>query len=448
MPLEDVVNVQITRETLTVARAAFDVPLILGINANFPERVRSYSTSDLSGLAADIVGGTASREYLAAQALASQNPRITSFKVGHVAGTVTITENAGTHTAGSLVSIVNGSTVTTAYSVDKPGTWTAHAAAIAALAAVDTAVYNAGAHTLIITPNTGFVLGVTIDLTGITGTVTAAITTTATESLSAALTAIKASDNTWYAIINPVRTDVDNISIATWTEANKKIFFAASADPLIIASTDTASIAYDFHNRSLARSAAIHHLLAASQFADAALLGKILPYTPGSYTAKFKTLAGISADMLTTSQETNALAKAANIYTEVGGRNIVQAGSVGEGEWIDTIILVDWIEARIKEEVYSVLVNNLKVPYDDRGIAAIQAAISRPLDEAISNGGLTRIQFDPDTKLQIGGYVVNVPKASDISPTDKNLRQLRNVTFTAWLAGAIHAVTINGTVTV
>jgi len=48
----------------------------------------------------------------------------------------------------------------------------------------------------------------------------------------------------------------------------------------------------------------------------------------------------------------------------------------------------------------------------------------------------------------VGGYEVVAPKASAIAANDKNLRTLTAVTFTAFLAGAIHATTINGTVTV
>jgi len=447
MPLESIVNVSITRQTQTVARAAFDVPLILAANANFEERIRFYSTSDLSALVPDVAGGVASNEYKMATALASQNPRTIRFAIGNIQGTKTITDNAGTYTAGSIVATVNGTVVTQAFSTDKDTTLTALAAQIQALGAVLTAVYASGTHTITITPATGELLGVSVDVSGITGTITAAVSATATEAVDAALPAIKAINNTWYGLLYAVRTDADIKDIATWAEANKKIFFAASSDDDILALVDTTSIGFDFNNRALARSAALYHSLAATEFADAAFMGRLLPLTPGSYTGKFKTLSGISVDDLTTSEETNALDKKVNVYTEVGGRNIIQDGTVGEGEWIDTIILVDWIEARIKEEVYSVLVNSNKVPYDDGGITAIQAAISIPLDEAISNGGLTQIQFD-DQKNQIGGYVVFVPKAADVSQTDKNNRTLRSITFTAWLAGAIHAVTINGVVTV
>ena len=44
--------------------------------------------------------------------------------------------------------------------------------------------------------------------------------------------------------------------------------------------------------------------------------------------------------------------------------------------------------------------------------------------------------------------LVTVPKAADVPPTDKANRILRDVKFTATLAGAIHAVVIRGKVSV
>lgn len=64
--------------------------------------------------------------------------------------------------------------------------------------------------------------------------------------------------------------------------------------------------------------------------------------------------------------------KTANFYSEVGGVNITQEGKVASGEWIDIIIGTDWLEARLRESVYSALVNNRKIPYDDTGIAMIE----------------------------------------------------------------------------
>jgi len=175
---------------------------------------------------------------------------------------------------------------------------------------------------------------------------------------------------------------------------------------------------------------------AGTQYPEAALLGTILPLDPGSYTAAYQNLATITVDSLSSSQRKNALDKNTMVYTEVGGANVTEEGKVAEGEWIDIIIFVDWIDARITENVYNLLVKSKKVPYTDAGIAAIESEINQVLQDGQTLGGIT---IDP-------GFTITVPKASDISSGDKALRTLNGVTFVATLSGAIHIININGTV--
>ena len=150
---------------------------------------------------------------------------------------------------------------------------------------------------------------------------------------------------------------------------------------------------------------------------------------------------------LTPNQSTNALAKNANTYEEIGEVNIIRWGTVAEGEYVDVMIFADWVVARIQETLYSNRVNTGKIPYTEDGLASEKSGISSVLDTGISNGGISPHNFDPTTKERIGGYEVSVPALADISSQDKADRLLDNVTFTAWLAGAIHKIKITGTLT-
>jgi len=167
------------------------------------------------------------------------------------------------------------------------------------------------------------------------------------------------------------------------------------------------------------------------------MFGVILPLDPGSYTAALKDLVGITKNDITPTQRTNILAKNANMYSEVGGVGITEFGTVGEGEYIDIIILVDWLDARITEGVFSLLTRLPKVPYTDGGIAGIEAEITKVLQLGQALGG---IATDPQ-------FTVTVPLASEVSQGDKAARVLNGVSFVATLTGAIHATNITGTVT-
>lgn len=90
-----------------------------------------------------------------------------------VANQVVILDDAGTFTAGDIVTTVNGTAVTTSFDTDKDTTMAAHAAAL--LAGITDAVscaYVAGSHTITLTlANTNIASCVT-DVSGITGTMT------------------------------------------------------------------------------------------------------------------------------------------------------------------------------------------------------------------------------------------------------------------------------------
>jgi hypothetical protein len=255
------------------------------------------------------------------------------------------------------------------------------------------------------------------------------------------LTAINNANSTWYALIATTRDLATVKAIAAWVEARIKLFGTASSDPDIInvpAGTDTTSIAAFLNQLGYVRTFVMYHQDADFDFPEAAWFGRVLPLEPGSETWKFKRLNGISYSNLTTTQSNNALAKKANTYEFVGGVGITANGTVAQGEYIDIVRGIDWLTARIQEFVFSVLVNNPKVPYTDAGIAVVQAEVMRALALGVSNDFLAS---DPSP-------LVTVPKAADVPPADKANRILRNVKFTATLAGAIHAVVIRGTVSV
>ena len=259
------------------------------------------------------------------------------------------------------------------------------------------------------------------------------------DSVTADLDAIENANNDWYAIVSTSR-DVPTVkSIATWTEVRKKIFGTASSDPVIIdvaAGADNTSIAAWANQQGLARTFVMYHQDAAFDYPEAAWFGRVLPLEPGSENWAYKTLNSISISNLTTNQSINALSKKANTYEFIGGVAITRYGTMGQGEYIDIIRGVDWLTARIQEFVYSVLVNNPKVPYTDAGIASVQSQVLRALQLGISNNFIAE---SPQP-------IVTVPLAANVPPTDKANRILRNVKFTATLAGAINIVNITGNV--
>ncbi len=173
-------------------------------------------------------------------------------------------------------------------------------------------------------------------------------------------------------------------------------------------------------------------------FPEFAWLGGLLPKAPGSITWKFKQLVGVTPDVLTTTAVNNIEAKNGNTYQTVGGVNITQQGIVASGEFIDIIRGIDWIQARIGENVFSVLVNADKIPYTDPGVGVIIGTIRSFLTgPAVDNNVLVENTIS-----------VFAPKVADVSTSDKQNRLLPDVIFGATLAGAIHKTVITGKLSV
>ena len=258
-------------------------------------------------------------------------------------------------------------------------------------------------------------------------------------SIDAALNAIANENNDWYGVVVDQAMVANFADVASWVETAKKfaIFWITDVnayDPS--KSTDLASV-LKLANRN--RSAVVWHATPAggADYPDAAWMGEGFPYEPGTSTWAYKTLNGVTPDTLLASQETALKNKNCNYYMTVGGVSITQEGKVASGEYIDIIIGTDWIEARLREAVYSALVNNRKIPYDDTGIAMIEGLVKGVLNEAASKG-----------ILQADSIAVTVPKYADIPQADKLARKLPDVKFSALYQGAIHRTTINGTISV
>lgn len=272
-----------------------------------------------------------------------------------------------------------------------------------------------------------------------------------------ALAAIALEDDDWYGLSCDTHTKADQILIAAWVESHstRKVYFTSSQEAAIVDTTqvaDDASLAYELQSASYARTCLLYHSSADSNYLEAGYAGVILRETPGSYTGMFKNIIGVTADRLTDTQAANALAKNCNTFEVMGGVNIVRegrtsGGAAGGGAYLDMIIGIDWTHARVTESVFGFIVSQKKVPFTDAGITGVQSKVEAPLKRGVDNGLYSPMEFDSNG-VQIGGYIVNVPLAANVSIADKVARRLTGTTFTAWGSGAIHGVVVNGIVTI
>ena len=435
------VDVQISRETATVSRAGFGTPLILAYHDRFAEQYRVYGS--LTEMTEGNVFFPNGIPYRLAAAAFAQSPRPQQVVVGRRA-TPVIRDVKLTPKTPLLAS--------TAYAVtidDETFTFTTDATpTVAEITAGLAALIDAGGADVKATDNTTDLDVETADAPG--GTPTAGQPfriefdpsqwtfndNTADAAVDTDLANLLAVYTDFYGVVTDLWDATNITDLATAVEsAAVPLLYSAETQDTDVVETGSSDIASTLNSSAFDRTF-LMYAYDIDPSPAAAWLGKQLPTDPGSTTWKFKTLATISASELTTGEITFADGKSCNTYTTAGGINITAEGVTTSAEFIDVIRFVDWLQARIKENVFRALAVNPKIPYTDSGIQAIVSEVEGVLRQGVFNGGLNG---DED-------LIVTAPLAADVSSATRATRVLPDIEFIATLAGAIHKTIIRGKV--
>ncbi len=452
--LDTIANVSITRATRTASRRSFGVVLIAAYHTAWLDRVRSYT--DPADMLTD--GFTADHPaYLAAVALVSQNTRVPSFKIGRRAGAPTQTiELTPTDVTEGLVysGEIGGEawsyTVQAGDAIDDINVGIA--AAINGLTVAVTATPDpaspASTKVIVAADNPGewfAYTGMNAELDVVDATAEPA-TTLATD-----LGAIQTADADWYGLVVADAQSAAQIeAVATWAETQTIVYVAHTMDSDVPAS-GSADIASTLKAAEQLRTMPFYSRENHGAFPDAAVLGAVLPLTVGSADFEFKTLSGVSADDLSSTEverltgtpESPSTGKRAMIYVEAvptgtnAGTLITRGGLTSGGEWLDVVIGLDYVRALIQERSFNLRISTPKLPFTTGGIDALAGAV---------RGALRTTALAPYNILDPDSILVEETKLEDVSDADRQARYYDGVRFDARVQGAIRALRIRGTV--
>lgn len=444
MSISDHVALTISTDSVRVARAGFGTPLVLSYTGVISNRLELVE--DLAGVVA-LGFATTSPEYLMCSAIWSQSPSPQYVAIGRcdLAPTLAYKWTPTAINSHEYILNVKGEGVT-AEAVDFTSDATATVAEICtgmtnALNAVVGKNFTATDNTTDVTivgTAAGDWFSIEQALIG-DGKIEV---THADPGAATDLAAIKVYNDNWYCVLNAYNSDAHVKAIAAWVETQKKIYIAGiSMSEAVTLADGGGDTIDDLQTSAYERTAAMYHP-DPSEFADCAWAGAVLCYNPGATTWKFHTLSGISATSFTSTQRTNLTAKYGNGYEVVAGVNMAFEGTCADGDFIDTVRGLDWLDDDISTRVFATLAAasnaGKKIPFTDAGVAVIQADIEASLLYGIQRGVLS------DSPAP----VVTVPDVADVSAANKTIRNLPDIKFTATLAGAVHKVTITGVVSV
>ena len=260
---------------------------------------------------------------------------------------------------------------------------------------------------------------------------------TSVETYVDALEAIQQVNNKWYALTCESHAKADILLLAASIEAKKKIY-VASTDDLDVKTSAVDDVATLLKNGTYFRTALIWSATADTEFPECAWVGYQLQEAPGSNTWAYKSLSGVTISSISTNESSLIHDKNASTYETVGGVNRTVGGATSGGEWIDIMVFVDWLEARMSERIWFRLANSKKIPYTQAGATIIETEVRAQLREGQRAGGIA----------DAPAPVVITPDVLTISQNARAGRNFEGMKFEARLAGAIHFVKIAGTVTV
>lgn len=425
--LTDIIQINITRETAAVAQTNFNIPLFIAAHTSWPERAREYAT--IEAVEADFPAGSNVR--IAASRLFGQQIRPQRIVIGRrqiPSATVTV---ATVEDSTSYVLTLNG----------QDFTYTSGVAATAeSIAAGIKDTYEITPITgVAITDNLDGTLTITstVDWSNSVGVGLTMTTALPTESWTDALAAVQTVNDTWYALTTEDHTSAAVLALAGAIEARKKIyaFSSSAADVRTNVTTDLFSQLQDLGYQ---RTFGLWSATADTEFPECAWVGYQLQERPGSNTWAYKTLSGVTVSSLSDTESSNIKTKNGSTYENVGGLNVTVGAKMFGGEWIDVMVFVDWLEARLRERIWFRLANSKKIPYTQAGATILETEVRAQLREGVRVGGLA----------DAPAPVVNVPDVTSLAPNLRAQRIFDGIEFEARLAGAIHFVTIQGRVTV
>lgn len=249
-------------------------------------------------------------------------------------------------------------------------------------------------------------------------------------------------DPDFYGVQYPYPSDACVKAMSAWCESaeSPKLYVPGMSDTTIATAIDGGGdTASDLKALLRARTAVLYHHVP-SQFANVAWMGRVLCTEAGKATWKFKLLRGVLSSPLTTTQRNNLRAKNANAYRLTGPRNMTWEGTTTDGDFIDIIRNIDWIDDRMSTRIIDAMQTNDIVAMTEKGKQIILNEMDATLTEAVRRGILSDDEEDAPT--------ITAPLISEIDENDRADRLLPDLGYEGRLAGAIHKVKVRGNVRV
>lgn len=420
--LDQVIDISISLSTKAITQQGFGTPMILGTAMKLDRRLKEYA--DISAVAEDFAESDV--EYKMAETEFSQSKTPDLVMIGKKVVLASTALTGATNPSGNIVNL-------NLTDIGKK----AEVGCTVVVSGFSTSGYNG---TFVITDiiddnNIRYTAAGALGATPAVGSGSVVLS----ETWSNALQKVFDYNQNWYCAHLSSNVEADILSAAAKIESLKRFLIVRSSDVDVLDAAETGSVLYQLKALNYDRTALMWNGDTSTKFIDAAWGGRMLPTVPGSENWAWKTLAGVVADEINVD---GVRTNNGNTYEIFAGRSCTGLGKAVSGEYIDIIRGVDWLKARLQENIFSLLINSEKVPMEDAGGDMVENAMREIFEQGVQNG---LIRKDADGK---GIYTITVPDIADVPTADRIARYLSGITFAGELAGAINKIGIAGNLSV
>ena len=258
------------------------------------------------------------------------------------------------------------------------------------------------------------------------------------DGITEALATLSGSHDDWYGLLITERDALSLHTAGDYALANEKLFIGCSADMAAFSGRNNIREAYLIHDD-------------AANFHEAAWSGEGFAADIGSITWKWLTPSGVAAANYSLPQLQAIRAGNCQTFAERSGVIYSDEGITTGGEFLDVIMSRDYIKARLGEAIFGLLIRSKKVPFDDTGGMMIESVMRDVFRQAGKDGIIAKAVSEEDKEKSDEGdymYTVTVPQRSDVPDNDRAARKWSGITFSFTIAGAVHRVDIEGTITI
>ena len=265
--------------------------------------------------------------------------------------------------------------------------------------------------------------------------------TEADSAYAARLSALVLVDPDFYVVGIDSTSDANTTAVAAWVQANDRIFVARTQNTRERDTPGGGALAIALRDATYNRTELRFNYRGES--ANAALGAIILANSWDNGTAPtlaFRNLKGITVDALTPTHVANMqTAVNVSIFVRERGANITWQGKSAAGDYLDLRVFLDWLDARMGEAVYNLLLAEPRVPYTTEGIGKIGNKVWGVIEMADARGAVS-----PDYPKTL-----TLPKPAEVSIEERTTRILGGggIGFAFVYVGAVHKVRVRGVVT-